>query len=389
MPGDGRVAHIGQPHLVQARARAALRRLVGFHDREEAVEDHLPHVGGSQRRVDGATDDRPAPADDRDGLLRRRVRAEQRLFGLPARLGEQRVLCRVELRAAGQLRLDELRKRQVHVVAAEQQVFADGLADEAEFAPVLDGLDEAEVRRAAADVDDEAARAGVQAVQLGGRVRCQPAVERGLRLLEQDDVLQPRLARGLHRQRAGHVVERRGHGQHDGQFLQAVVGVVLRHDVIPALDEVAQVARRDLDGREALHVRRGAPGDERRAAIDPRVTQPRLRRGDEPARHLTAVVAAELADDVLPRGVPRQDRRAGRQVVFAGEIEERGQQGPVAHVAGRDELGHGERAQFDAAVGARRAGQVEVGQRAVRRAEVDPDQVTWHVSRTPEAVVPA
>ena len=55
----------------------------------------------------------------------------------------------------------------------------------------------------------------------------------------------------------------------------------------------------------------------------------------------------------------------------------------------RYELRHGERAEFDAPVGSRRARQVQVGEGAVRRTEVDPDQVTWHVSRIPEAMVPA
>ena len=55
------------------------------------------------------------------------------------------------------MRLDELGQGQVHVVAAEQQVIADRLADEAQLALLLDGLDEAEVGGAAADVDDQAA----------------------------------------------------------------------------------------------------------------------------------------------------------------------------------------------------------------------------------------
>ena len=81
---------------------------------------------------------------------------------MPARLGQHAVLRRVEPAGAGQLRLDELGQGQVHVVAAQQQVIADRLADEAQLALLLDGLDEAEVAGAAADVDDQAARARLE-----------------------------------------------------------------------------------------------------------------------------------------------------------------------------------------------------------------------------------
>ncbi len=51
--------------------------------------------------------------------------------------------------------LQKSREREVHVVAAEQDVLADGDALEREFAVLLRDGDQGEVGRAAADVADE------------------------------------------------------------------------------------------------------------------------------------------------------------------------------------------------------------------------------------------
>ena len=62
-----------------------------------------------------------------------RVVAEQRLLGEPARVDQAVPLQRVELLAGARdhALLDELREREVEVVAAEQQVIADRGAREA------------------------------------------------------------------------------------------------------------------------------------------------------------------------------------------------------------------------------------------------------------------
>ena len=66
VPGDGRVADIGQSHLVQAGAGAALRLGVARHGREEAFENDPAHFRRRQRGMQGAADHLPAAAHDGD-----------------------------------------------------------------------------------------------------------------------------------------------------------------------------------------------------------------------------------------------------------------------------------------------------------------------------------
>ena len=56
---------------------------------------------------------------------------------------------------AGKIAGELIRERQVHVVAAEQDMIADGQAGECEIAVDVGGGDESEIRRAAADVANE------------------------------------------------------------------------------------------------------------------------------------------------------------------------------------------------------------------------------------------
>ena len=80
--------------------------------------------------------------------------------------------CAASSFAAGQLRLHGLRQREVHVVAAEQQVIADRVADEVELALLLARADQAEVGGAAADIDHEAAHARLQLARLPAASAC-------------------------------------------------------------------------------------------------------------------------------------------------------------------------------------------------------------------------
>ena len=90
-------------------------------------------------------------------------------------------------------RLDVMRQGEIHVVAAEEQVVANGDAMEADgalgvtlrFVPA--DLDQAEIGRAAADVADQDALPGldVSIPVVAGRI--DPGVEGGLRLFEEQD----------------------------------------------------------------------------------------------------------------------------------------------------------------------------------------------------------
>src|SRR5207247_9600526 len=114
-----------------------------------------------------------------------------------------------------------------HVVAAEQQVIADRLSNETHLPLLLDRLDEREVARPAADIDDEATGVGGQIWRAGSvsdrrlnlRIlrsltlpalpvpRIHPAIERRLRLLQQRHVFQSGLLGGFDGEIAGDVVE--------------------------------------------------------------------------------------------------------------------------------------------------------------------------------------
>ena len=87
--------------------------------------------------------------------------------------------------------LQQTRERQVHVVAAEQDVLADGHALKRELAVLLGDGDQGEVGRAAADVADEDEVADLDPLAPAVALRVEPGVEGGLRLFEQRDVLEP------------------------------------------------------------------------------------------------------------------------------------------------------------------------------------------------------
>jgi hypothetical protein len=87
--------------------------------------------------------------------------------------------------------LDDLRERQVEVVAAEQQVIADGGAREPVAARV--DIDQREVGGATTDVEHEDALARRE-LALRRLATRDPRIERGLRFLQQRNILQPRLS---------------------------------------------------------------------------------------------------------------------------------------------------------------------------------------------------
>ncbi len=102
-------------------------------------------------------------------------------------------------------------------------------------------LEQAEIGGAAADVADQDALARLDApipVVAGG---VDPGVEGGLGLFEQQDARQPGVARRLHRELAGDLVERGRHGEHHVLLGQRVV----REGVVPGGADVRQVAAAD------------------------------------------------------------------------------------------------------------------------------------------------
>ena len=180
---------------------------------------------------------------------------------------EQAVLDGIEAAGAGELRLDVLGEGEVHVVAAEQQVVADGLAEEAELAVLLDRLDQAEVGGAAADVDDETEIAGPDASRILMRMAREPAIKCRLRFFEEGEVDEAGLASGIDGERAGHVVERRGDGEDDLLLLHRR----RRMTGVPGVDEMLPGKRVEASTGET----RGGP---------PRAARPRQQRSGSDRR---------------------------------------------------------------------------------------------------------
>ena len=163
-----------------------------------------------------------------------------------------------------------LGESEVHVVAPEQQMVADGLAEKAELAVLLVRLDQAEIGCTAADVDDETEIAGPDAGGVLDGMTCEPAIKCRLRFFEQGEVGETSLAGGVDGEIAGHVVERGGDGENDLLVLHRLG----RMTGVPGIDEMFQIARRRLDRRDARDLRRRGPRQQRGGAIDAAVTEP-------------------------------------------------------------------------------------------------------------------
>ena len=138
----------------------------------------------------------------------------------PIRVGEQRFLRRPALvpqrvqlpgidavPVALEPLLHQARQRQIHVVAAEEDVIADGDALEREIAVVFGNENEAEIRRAAADIAGEHQVTDTQLPAPGVAGHINPGVAGGLRFFEQRDISEAGGVRGAQRQLARVLVE--------------------------------------------------------------------------------------------------------------------------------------------------------------------------------------
>ena len=206
--GETRVGRVRQSHLLQPDATRALWSRVGVGTRQEAVDENLLRVAARQLDLERAADDASRSTQHGEGhALRRRV-AEEALLRAAARVHEAAQLPVVERRAArGETLAQHVREREVHVVAAEEDVVADGDAAQRERAVLLGDGDETQVGRAAADVADENDVADPHLPSPCFARARDPRVAGGLRLLEEHDVLEPCFAGGAHRQLACRRVE--------------------------------------------------------------------------------------------------------------------------------------------------------------------------------------
>ena len=96
----------------------------------------------------------------------------------------------------GELRLYGSREREIHVVAAEQDVLSDCDALKAKLAAFFRYRDQRKVSGAAADIDDED-QIAYPDLLAPVRVAFDPRIKSCLRFFEKDDVLVARLFRGV------------------------------------------------------------------------------------------------------------------------------------------------------------------------------------------------
>jgi hypothetical protein len=267
--------------------------------------------------------------------------------------------------AGGQALLDQLGQGQVDVVAAQEQVIAD--RDPGKATVGVDG-DQREVGGAAADIEHQDPLARRQGAG-GAAVAVDPGVERGLGLLEEHDLGEAGLGGGQGGELPGRLVERRRAGHDDVLLGEPGVG----EGVIPGRPDVGQDLGLGRHRRQSRPVV-ATPRQDGGVAIDAGVAQPGLGRGDHPLRVAGALAAGQLADHLATTGVlgpPRQDGGRRRQVVLARQVHEGRELAAGPDLTRGHELRHLEHP--DPGVG---GGGVDVRDRGVGRAEIDPDQVT-------------
>ena len=214
MPGDGRFGLVRQTELAQADAPVARRQIVRTRQRKEPLSQRRHDFSPGQLRRHAAADHAATTAEHGDGETLRRVAGQERFLRGRALPAQHLALCEREPRRR-ELLFDEGRQREIEIVAAKEQVLADGDPFEGQLFVLDAGANEAEVGGAAADVDDEDEGVPGEALRQLPAVRRDPRVERGERLFEQRQPLEASRLRGFDRQLAGFFVERRRHGQHD------------------------------------------------------------------------------------------------------------------------------------------------------------------------------
>ncbi len=392
VPAHRGVGRVGQADLEQPHPPRP-GQFIDRRQRKETVEHDRADLGGGDRGVERGGEQRGAFARNRNVQRRARVArgpggGQNGLLELP-RLRQQVTPLPPRQPFVGvglELALHRVRQSEIDVVAAEQQVVAGGdpldrrrPAGRARGA----GTEQAEVGGAAADVADEDGalllrerRERLLAPGVAGGV-VEPGIERGLRLLQQAQRCGVAgQARRLARQRLRRFVERGGDGDDDPLRFEHALRVVARDDVVPRRPQVAEKGRAGLHRRELEFGRNlvRAERQQARLAVDARVREPGLGRVDDPARLRSHPLAGQRPDEI-PGGFLERRRRdrielpvvdlARRRIA-----EERRQQRARTNAARGVELRDLQYADRRRAVG-----EVEPGQRAVGRSEVDADGV--------------
>src|SRR5699024_1802314 len=146
---------------------------------------------------------------------------------------------------------------QIHVVAAQQDVVADREPFDIRAGATMVQLEEAEIRRAATDIDHQnMMRSGRAIAKTREQVRrrvvpLQPAVERRLRLLQQSNALRKAgLPGGRERQALRDGVERRRNGYGDLLGIEEEIGTRVAKPGVPGGPQKVEDQRRRAQRRD-------------------------------------------------------------------------------------------------------------------------------------------
>ena len=201
------------------------------------------------------------------------------LDALQVRIGEQPLLGRGALAAQAAALADGERhaelgfhqpgEREIEIVAAEQQVLADGGAREVDPVAFARDADQAEVAGAAADVADQHDLAVEELLARAREIVGDPGIEGRGGLFEQRQLFEAGFARGHHGELAGLFVEGRGHGEDD-----VLLGERHALGLVPLLAEFGDEARRDFDRREHAAGLLRIPGQDLGGAVDVGIREP-------------------------------------------------------------------------------------------------------------------
>ena len=358
--GDGGIFRVGKSHFAQAGG-GSQRAFTGADWWKESFQKQAVDLGGGDFGAERSREERGSGLGHGDGpgFFGRVFGGEGAFLDVAAEGEELGERGGRQLRAGREFFLEKMGEGEIEVVAAEKKVVAHGDTVQARQGRVgfLLGGKEAEVGRAAADIDDE----DVGFCARGGEVGLlQPRVERGLRLLEQDRGFgKARAARGFQGELLRGWVERCRDGDREVLVGQRGVGM----NLVPRGGELLEKCGEGLDGAELI-VRGNLAGAEReefRAAVGGVMDEPGFCGMDDAAGDFGRAGAGESPSD--PIGAARW------------QIEKRWER----RVGGTRVIGLGLRNRENGAVPLGRFGRHE-SHGAIRGAEVDADAVAGHLT---------
>ena len=248
---DRGIGCVGEAELLDAGLAGPLGQVVQHGLRKETGQDSFHDLLATHLCAQRSSDQ--AAASSRNGNRSSfGVTRQQSLFCLPAGMAESSPLGAVELfAAASELFFHLGGDGEIHVVAAEEKMIADGNAPEAQlFSAGLD-LDQTEITRSTTDIADEDQLILLHLLFPILSMMKEPRIKRCLGFFNEHEAFEARGFGGFDGELACHFIEGGRDGEDDFLILQARP-ILLRHDVIPCLLYVKKVAGGCFDGRKAL-----------------------------------------------------------------------------------------------------------------------------------------